>query len=99
MGRSLKVATLATAMPLALMSIVTLVIGLIRKDLPPSDHLDILDVSALVNLGFLGIAFLTSLFLYFRKERDIATRIGVVSGIGFVVWMIIFAVVSGLSEL
>jgi hypothetical protein len=98
MDKSLKVATLATAIPLALISIISLIICLLRKDLPPTEGLNALDISLLVNLGFLGVAFLTSIVLYFRKNIQIAKRIAKVSVVGVVVWMIIFAVASGLSE-
>ena len=98
MNRSLKIATLATAIPLALISIITIIIGLLRKDLPPTEYLDALDISLLVYLGSVGVAFLTSVVLYFRKNIQIAKRIAKVSVVGVVVWIIIFVVASVLSE-
>jgi uncharacterized membrane protein len=98
MDKSLKITTLATAIPLALISIISLIICLLRKDLPPSEGLDALDISLQVYLGFVGVSFLTSTVLYFRKNIQIAKRIAKVSIVGVVVWIIIFVVASVLSE-
>jgi len=99
MDRPGRVAVLATAIPLSLLAIATIIVGVLgRETYAGMDRLTPVDYCAQVLLGLVGVALLSSVVLAIRRKGEIARGIGIVGGIGLVVWVIIFAVISGLYE-
>jgi len=99
MERQGRIAVLATAIPLALLAIATIIVGVLGKETyAEMDKLTPVDFCLQVLLGLVGVAIVSSIFLAVRRKGGIARGIGIVGGIGFVVWVIIFAVISGLYE-
>jgi hypothetical protein len=99
MDRPARVAILATAIPISLLAIATIIVGVLgRETYAVMDRLTPVDYCLQVLLGLAGVAILSSVVLAIRRKGGIARGIGIVGGIGFVVWVIIFAVLSGLYE-
>ena len=99
MERQGRIAVLATAIPLALLAIATIIVGVLGKETyAEMQKLTPVDFCLQVLLGLAGVMILSSVVLAIRRKREIAKGTGIVGGIGLVVWMIIFAVISGLYE-
>ena len=99
MDRQGRIAVLATAIPIGLLAIATIIVGVLGKETyAVAKGLTPVDICAQVLLGLVGVAIVSSIVLAIRRKGGIARGIGIVGGIGFVVWVIIFAVISGLYE-
>jgi amino acid transporter len=95
MDRPGRIAVLATAIPIGLLAISTIIIGVLGKETyAAAEGLTTVDICLQVILGLAGVAILSSVVLAIRRKREIAKGMGIVSGIGFVVWVIIFIALS-----
>jgi len=99
MDRQGRIAVLATAIPIGLLAIATIILGVLGKETYAGmQRLTPVDICLQVLLGLVGVALVSSVVLAIRRQREIARGTGIAGGIGFIVWVIIFAVISGLYE-
>ena len=89
-----RVAILATAIPPILFAIASVVLALLNPELLETEGINIVDICGQVSFGLLAIALISSIVFYIRRKREIAKGIAVGFGIGLVVWLIAFILVS-----
>ena len=96
MVRPRRIAILATAILPTLLAIATVVFGLLNKEaLAEETEGLIVDICLQVGFGLIVAAILSSVGFAIKRKWEIAKGIGLGSGIGFVVLLIVFAVLTG----
>ena len=98
MNRPRWIAILATAIPPTLFVIASVVLALLNPELSGTEELNIVDICGQISAGLLAIAFISSIVFAIRRKQEIAMGIFFGFGIGLVVWVIAFIVVSLLYE-
>jgi Na+-transporting NADH:ubiquinone oxidoreductase subunit NqrE len=98
MNRPRWIVIMATAIPPTLFTIVSVVLALLNPELLGTEGLNIVDICGQVSFGLLAIAFISSIVFAIRRKQEIAKGIFFGFGIGLVLWVIAFIVLSGLSE-
>jgi len=85
--RNSRAAILATAIPAPLLAIASAVLGQGGR----SPYSPVAYICGQVSLGLLAAAVLSSVFFAIMREWEIAKGTGLGSGIGYFIWMIVFA--------
>jgi hypothetical protein len=99
MDKLRKIALLVTSIPMTLFAIVILVFGLLNKETQATtEGLTAVDISLQVLLGLIVMALLSSIFLAVKRKQEIAKGISLGSAFGFVLWIIVFVVLSAFYE-
>jgi len=96
MVRPHRFAILATAIPPTLLAIAAVVLILLDPALVETEGRNIADICWLVGFYLVAAAILPSVVFAIMRKWQIAKGIGFGSGIGLVVCLIVFGVLSGL---
>ena len=94
MVRPRRAAILATAILPTLLAIAVVVFPLLDKAAVETEGFDIRDICLLVGFGLVAAATLSSVGFAIRRKWEIAKGIGLGSGIGLVVWLIVMELPS-----
>ena len=86
-------ALMFTAIPSTLFAIATIVLYLLGIPLSEAE-ISIADICISVSLGVVGAAFLSSIVFAIMRKKGIAKGTGLGGGIGLVVWLIVFGILS-----
>ena len=95
MIRPSRATILATSITPILLTIAAVVYALLNQEAVQKPGLNAADICMLVGAGLVPAAFISSVVFAFIRKWEIAKGIGFGSGIGFVIWMIGFGVLSG----